>query len=88
MEALSERGMGKAVGEYVKKDDNEAINTMVNHQIKDLNATLNQVGYYVYWQPGYNTLLDEPTLGTNYFTVWDLVAYIRLVCTTSYLWLQ
>lgn len=43
LEALSERGMGKAVGEFVKKDDNDAIKAMVDHQIKDLNATLSTV---------------------------------------------
>lgn len=40
---LSERGMGKAVGDFVKKDDNDAIHTMVNHQIKDVSKSLNTV---------------------------------------------
>lgn len=47
LEALSERGMGKAVGEFVKKDDNEAIFAMVSHQVKDLNATLGTVSISV-----------------------------------------
>mgnify|MGYP001790975737 FL=1 len=45
MEALSERGMGKAVGDFVKKDDNDAIVTMVNYQIKDINTCLNSVRF-------------------------------------------
>lgn len=43
MDVLSERGMGKAVGEFVKKDDNDAILTMLNHQVKDITAGLNEV---------------------------------------------
>lgn len=46
MEALSERGMGKAVGDFVKKDDNDAILNMVKYQIKDLNTSINAVSLY------------------------------------------
>lgn len=45
MDILSERGMGKAVGEFVKKDDNEAILKMVEHQVKNVSTSLNQVLY-------------------------------------------
>lgn len=35
--------MSKAVGEFVKKDDKDAIDNMVDHQVKSANSSLNQV---------------------------------------------
>lgn len=43
---LSERALGKAVGEYVTKDDGDAISNMVDYQVKDTNKNLNNVGQY------------------------------------------
>ncbi|XP_067940899.1 double-strand break repair protein MRE11-like isoform X2 [Watersipora subatra] len=42
LEALSERGMGKAVGEYVKRDDKDAILVMVDRQVELLNKSINE----------------------------------------------
>lgn len=50
---LSERALGKAVGDYVKKEDGDAITNMVEYQVKDTNKQLSGVSrsYYINYNP-------------------------------------
>lgn len=48
LDVLNERGMSKAVGEFVKKDDKDAIDNMVDHQVKSANVSLNGVCIHHY----------------------------------------